>query len=309
MLALTLLAGCGGESARDPARVTLALDFVPNAAHAGIYGAVASGAAEERGVALRIRTPSASTDGLKLLASGRADLAVLDIHDLGLARERGEDVKGIAAVVQRPLAAVIARPPVRTPEELEGERVGVTGLPSDEAVLRAVVQNGGGDPHKVDSVTIGFSAVQSLVAKRVAAATAFWNVEGVTLRDRGVRTREFRVEDYGAPAYPELVLVTTPRAIAERREEIEDTLEAIAEGVEFTARTPEPVVAAIAEAGGARPAAIESQLRAVETALSPPLTLNRARLREWAEFDVRFGILKRRPDVDATFDFSLAPPA
>ena len=58
---------------------------------------------------LEIRVPSASTDSLKMLAAGRADLAVVDIHDLGLARERGRDVVGVGALVQRPLAAVIAR--------------------------------------------------------------------------------------------------------------------------------------------------------------------------------------------------------
>ena len=54
--------------------------------------------------------PAASTDSLKLLAAGRADMAVVDIHDLGLARERGQDVVGVGALVQRPLAAVIAAP-------------------------------------------------------------------------------------------------------------------------------------------------------------------------------------------------------
>ena len=42
------------------------------------------------------------------LAAGRADMAVVDIHDLGLARAAGRDVVGVGALVQRPLAAVIA---------------------------------------------------------------------------------------------------------------------------------------------------------------------------------------------------------
>ena len=86
----------------------LALDFQPNAVHAGIYAAERLGLDRENGVDLEIRVPAASTDSLKLLAAGRADMAVVDIHDLGLARERGQDVVGIGALVQRPLAAVIA---------------------------------------------------------------------------------------------------------------------------------------------------------------------------------------------------------
>ena len=73
-------------------------------------------------------------------------MAILDIHDLGLAREQGRDIVGVMAFVQRPLAAVLAQPAIRSPQELEGKRAGVSGLPSDEAVLRSVVAGDGGDP-------------------------------------------------------------------------------------------------------------------------------------------------------------------
>ena len=142
----------------------------------------------------------ASTDSLKLLLSGRADASIVDIHDLGLARERGEDIVGVGAIVQRPLAAVISRADIRHPRGLEGRRAGVTGLPSDEAVLTAVVQSDGGDPRSVRRTTIGFSAVPSLVSKKVDAVVTFWNAEGVVPRARGVPTREFRVDDFGDPA-------------------------------------------------------------------------------------------------------------
>src|SRR4051812_13685498 len=149
--------GGGGGSAKPPVPVTLVLDFTPNAAHAGIYAAVAGHYDRNHGVKLTIRQPTASSDSLKLLSIGRADLAVADIHDLGLARERGEDLVGVGALVQRPLASVIAGPDVTRPRQLEGKRVGVTGVPSDNAVLRAVVQGDGGDPGRVRTITIGFT--------------------------------------------------------------------------------------------------------------------------------------------------------
>ena len=204
------------KPAREPA--TLLLDFTPNAVHAGIYKAVARGYDDAAGVPLEVRTPSASTDALKLLQAGRADLAILDIHDLGLARQGGADLVGVMAVVQRPLAAVLAQPRIRTPRDLEGRRAGVTGLPSDRAVLRSVVSGAGGDPGRVRETTIGFEAVKALLAGRVDAATAFWNVEGVALKREKPATREFRVDDYGAPPYPELVLCVTRKTLRERPE-------------------------------------------------------------------------------------------
>ena len=92
-------------------------------------------------------------------------MAILDIHDLGLARQEGHDIVGVMAFVQRPLAAVLAQPAIRSPADLEGERAGVSGLPSDDAVLRSIVAGDGGDPEQVRTTTIGFQAVKALLAR------------------------------------------------------------------------------------------------------------------------------------------------
>jgi len=297
---LALAAGCGGE-ARPPERpVTIALDFTPNAVHAPIYAAVREGYDRDEGVRIRIRPPGSAPDSLKLLAAGRADMAVLDIHDLGLARERGKDFVGVGALVQRPLAAIIARG-VKRPRDLEGRRVGVSGLPSDPAVLRAVMAGDGGDYRRVRQVTIGFSAVPSLIQRKVDAVPAFWNAEGVVLKRRGVATREFRVDDFGAPRYPEVVLFTTRRTLERRRRLVDSVVTAVRRGAEDVLRRPGPAVRDIARAGGADARLVRAQLRAVAPALRPPLALRRHALEGWARFDARFGILRRRPDVDRAF--------
>jgi putative hydroxymethylpyrimidine transport system substrate-binding protein len=296
----TLLPSCGDGESRT--RLTLALDFQPGAVHAGIYGALREDLDAREGIDLRVRVPAASTDSLKMLAAGRADVSVVDIHDLGLADAKGGELVGIGALVQRPLAAVIARrEAVRRPRELEGRRVGVTGLPSDDAVLRAVVEADGGDFDRVRRVTIGFSAVPSLIARRVDAVVSFWNAEGVALRERDVRTREFRVEDHGAPRYPELVLVTTRETLRERRPELQGLLDALTAGTRAALADRSATVEDLAEASGADDALVRAQLRAVAPALRPPMRLDRRTLREWAEFDARFGILERPPDVRSLF--------
>jgi len=113
------------------------------------------------------------------------------------------DVDGtLAPIVARPLAAVIARDrnAVKPPADLAGKTVGVTGLPSDDAVLDSVLASAGLGPDSVHRITIGFGAIPALAAGRIDAATAFWNAEGVTLKRRGVPIRVFRVDDFGAPA-------------------------------------------------------------------------------------------------------------
>ncbi len=200
----------GGAEPGAPEGATLVLDFQPNAVHAPLYAARARGYLEDAGIDLEIREPSSSADSAKLLEAGRADFAILDINDFGIARERGIDLVAVAAIVGRPLASVIAIEPdkISTPADLRGSEVGVTGVPSDDAVLDTVLASGGLAPDDVKRITIGFAAVPSLAAGRIEAATAFWNAEGVELRGQGIATQEFRVDEFGAPRYPELVVAT-----------------------------------------------------------------------------------------------------
>jgi ABC-type nitrate/sulfonate/bicarbonate transport system substrate-binding protein len=314
-LAALALSGCGGGSGGDRpnADATLLLDFTPNAVHAGLYLATARGYDDAEGVHLRIRKPSASTDALRLLQGGRADFAILDIHDLGLARQGGHDLVGVMAVVQRPLAAVLAQPEIRRPRDLEGKRAGVTGLPSDEAVLRSVVAGDGGDPERVKATTIGFDAVKAMLARRVAGATAFWNAEGVALSRLRPQIREFRVDDYGAPAYPELVLTVTRETLEERRPVVRAAIRALQRGYTQAQTDPESAVTALLEAErGLKRDDVAAQLDAVAPAFTAGARafgeLRPAVLREWSEWDAEFGILERPIDVARAFDTGQVGP-
>ena len=312
LFVLLVFAGCGGDGERDrpdqPA--TLLLDFTPNAVHSGIYVASERGFDEAEGVQLTIRKPGASTDALKLLQGGGADMAILDIHDLGLAREKGADLVGVMAFVQAPLAAVLAQPDIRTPKDLEGERAGVSGLPSDEAVLRSIVQGAGGDPDKVKQTTIGFEAVKALLAKRVAGATAFWNVEGVALQAQRPGIREFRVDRYGAPSYPELVLTVTRKTLQDKKPLIRATIRALQRGYGVAQEDPESAVSAMLDAErGLDRADLAAQLDAVAPEFTAGAAefgeLRPAVLRAWSAWDAKFGILKAPIDVQLAFDTAL----
>jgi putative hydroxymethylpyrimidine transport system substrate-binding protein len=306
LAAAVLAAGCGssGSGSKPLPRVSVALDFTPNAVHAPIYAAIREGLDRRAGVRLRIRTPGASPDSLKTVLTGAADVGVLDIHDLGLAIDKGRDVVAVAALVQRPLAAIVALPPVTRPRQLEGRKVGVSGLPSDPAVLDAVMQHDGGDYKKSKLVTIGFAAVQNLVEHNVSAVPVFWNAEGVALKRRGVPIREFRVDDYGAPRYPEVVLVTKHSTLERRRDAIVATVRAIAAGIADVRAHPAPAVAEIARASGSDAGLVRAQLAAVSPILGT--ALHRPVLEQWADWDARFGVLPKRPDVSHAFALGLA---
>jgi len=305
-----LLSACGssgGSGTRPDEDATLMLDFTPNAAHAGIYSAVAHGFDTAEGVHLHVQVPGSSTDAVKLLLSGRTQFSVMDIHDLALAGAQGRGLVAVMSIVQRPLAAVLAQPGVKTPRDLEGRKVGVTGLPSDDAVLRSIVTGAGGDYAKVDKITIGFDAVPALLGGRVAGATAFWNVEGVALKSKRPGTRDFRVDAYGAPPYPELVLVTARSTLRDDRPLVDATVRALVRGYGVTVHDPASSLADLeSQVHGLDPAQLRAQLDALEPALSPPGepigALDPRVLAQWASWEARFGIVPSPPDVSRLFD-------
>jgi NitT/TauT family transport system substrate-binding protein/putative hydroxymethylpyrimidine transport system substrate-binding protein len=305
VLVAAALAGCGGDGAEPgaPQGATLVLDFTPNAVHSGIYAALGRDLYRRTGVDLQVRQPGSSSDAPKLLQAGRAEFAILDIHDLGIARERGFEVVGILPIVQRPLASVIVRAdgPVRRPRDLEGLTAGVTGLPSDDAVLESTVDADGGDPAAVDRVTIGFNAIASLAAGKVDAVTAFWNAEGVALRQAGVPVRVFKVDEYGAPRYPELVLCTAGKTLREDPRLVEAVRSATERGYRLVAASPERAVEHLLAANPELDRGEQTaQLRMLGEALEP-LPFDRRTLRRWAAWDLEHRILDRRLAIDKLF--------
>ena len=305
VLALAGAAGCGESGAEPgaPKGATLVLDFVPNAVHSGIYVAAANGYYRDRGVDLEVQVPGESSDAPKLLAAGRVEFAILDIHDLGIARERGLDLVGVMPIVQRPLASVIARGdgPVRRPRDMEGHRVGVTGLPSDEAVVDSEVEADGGDPARVDEVTIGFNAIASLAAGKVDAATGFWNAEAVALRRQGVPIRVFKVDRFGAPPYPELVLATSRQTLEEEPDLVDGVVAATERGYAFANRDPDAALKALIAANPELAVAEQlAQLRALLPVLRPE-PFDETVLRKWAGWDLEHGLLEQPLDVEQAF--------
>ncbi|HZL49170.1 MAG TPA: ABC transporter substrate-binding protein [Solirubrobacteraceae bacterium] len=246
MVAVTALAlgGCGAGSpakgAPTPRKVTLILDFVPNAVHAGIYRALAAGYYKREGIDLQVIQPTSTEETLKLIDAGKAQFGLADGSDVAGLIESGGDAEAVMALVQRPLGGLIglASEHLRSPAALEGRTVGITGVPSDTAVLDTEVRNAGGDPGKVRVVTIGFDGAQALGAGKISAFTGFIPDDGVQLRESGRPITAFGLAENGGPAYPGLVAFTTRRLIAGDPALVRSFVAATVEGYEDTLRDP-----------------------------------------------------------------------
>ena len=300
--------------ATAPRSTTLVLDFTPNPVHVGIYTALARHFDTAAGVKLHVIAPSASTDSIRLLETGRADFAILDIHDLAIARERGEDVVGILPIVERPLASVIAEPAVTSPRQLIGKTVGISGDPSDTAVLDSIVAGAGGQPKQLKTITIGFNAVSDLLAGKVAGATAFWNDEGVTLERQRPGFHVFRVENYGAPSYPELVVCATAKGLKADPGLARAVVRTLVRGYDLALSRPAVGQRALeSQVPGLNHALDTAELAGLGAAFRGPEgqfgVLDTALLQRWSAWEAASGSSSPRRTWQRPFDTRFAPTA
>ena len=244
LLALVVTA-CGGSgssattSGGHTTPVRVVLDFVPNAVHAGLYAALEQGYYRAQGLDVDLVAPAGTAQPLAAVSSGRAVLGLADLIDVALANRQGAGLRVVAAVVQRPLISLMARAdgPIRRPRDLVGRTVGLTGVPSDRAIARAIIRGDGGDPDRVHYVVIGFSAVPSLIARKVDAAIGFWPADGVELARR-TPDRIFRLERFGGPAFPELVVFSKATTLQRSPGLVRRFLRATGEGYALARRDP-----------------------------------------------------------------------
>jgi putative hydroxymethylpyrimidine transport system substrate-binding protein len=255
VLAAAGLAACGTKSEpTGPSRVqrlTLMLDFFPNADHAGIYEAIADGELRRAGLDLRIETPSDPSAPLKLLQAGKVDLAISYEPELLLARDKGADLVSVAALVQRPLTSIIAigTAHLRSPADLENHTVGTAGIPYQHAYLQTILKAHGADPARDKEVDVGFDLVRAMLTKKVYATLGgFWNYEGIQLQRRHAHPTILPVDRAGVPTYDELVIVVRRDVLRRRGDAIHRFLQALALAHQALRRDPSTGVAALLRA-------------------------------------------------------------
>ncbi len=255
---LLVVAGCGsggdGASASPDLReATLVLDFVPGPVHAGIYAALAAGYYEDAGIDLKVIEPTSTADTLKLIDAGKADFGIADGIDVAGQIDAGRGAQAIMTIAQRPLGGVItlAKAGFASPADLEGATIGVTGVPSDDAILDEVVGADGGDPEAVDRITVGFNGVQSLEAGKIDGFTGFIPADGVQADVDGYPTRSFSPDEYGGLDYPGLVVFSTEDQIAADPELMQGFVDATTAGYEDVIDDPDAGVQALLDANPA----------------------------------------------------------
>lgn len=247
------LSACGSDSddGGEPLqKATLVLDYLPNGVHAGIYDAIANGYYEDEGIDLKVVTPTSTADTLRLIEAGKADFGLADGIDIATQIDAGRNARAIMAVTQRPSGGLItlADEGIKSPAGLDGKTVGVTGVPSDDAVYKTIVEDDGGDPESNKVVTIGFNGIQALQAGKISAFTGYIPADATAIEAGGKKTRSFAFDEFGGPSYPGLVAFSTGSRIAEDSELMAGFVKATTQGYERAIADPAGAIDDLAEA-------------------------------------------------------------
>lgn len=248
--------------AQEPTELSFALDWYPNANHAGIFLAQARGYFAEAGVAPQIFTPPDPTTVLQTVGAGRDDVGISYQTDVLLARAQGIPVVSVGALAQRPLLCVMSltETGITRPSDLVGQSVGMTGIPSQEAILATMLERDGASLDDIELVNIGFDLVPALVSGRVAAVMgAYWTHETLLAEREGFSVSILRVEEWGIPTYYELVLVASEQTVAERGDLVTALLTGMTRGYYDALADPAAALDALVAASPDTDRALESE--------------------------------------------------
>ncbi|MBI5013982.1 MAG: ABC transporter substrate-binding protein [Deltaproteobacteria bacterium] len=215
-----LLAALGSGPANAAQKLTVMLDWFVNPDHAPLIVALEKGYFTDAGLDVRFVAPADPNDPPKLVAAGKADLAVSYQPQLHVHVAQGLPLVRVATLVATPLNSVVvlASGPVRSIADLRGRKVGFSVGGFEDAILGGMLHRHGLKLQDVKLVNVNFSLSPSLISGQVDAVIgAFRNFELNQMALAGHPGRAFYPEENGVPPYDELILVANRRNVRDPR--------------------------------------------------------------------------------------------
>jgi putative hydroxymethylpyrimidine transport system substrate-binding protein len=208
VLALLLLLVAAAAPARAADRLTVLLDWFVNPDHGPLVIAREKGFFRDAGLEVELVAPADPNDPPKLVAAGKADIAIGYQPQLHLQVHEGLPLVRFGTLVATPLNSLVFLEdgPVRSMSDLKGKRVGFSVGGFEEALLGAMLEKAGLRLADVRLVNVNFALSASLLSGQVDAVIgAFRNFELNQLEIEGRPGRAFFPEEEGVPPYDELI--------------------------------------------------------------------------------------------------------
>lgn len=205
-----LLLICFSSSALAADKMTLLLDWFINPDHGPIIIAEQQGYFAEQNLQVEIVAPADPSDPPKLVAAGKADLAVSYQPHLHLQVHEGLPLIRVGTLIATPLNCllVLEDGPINNIADLAGKKIGFSVAGVEEALLSTILKNNGLSLADIELINVNWSMSTALMSKQVDAVIgAYRNFELNQMQIEGVPGKCFYVEEQGVPAYDELIYV------------------------------------------------------------------------------------------------------
>ena len=295
--ALLLVAAFGARAADN---ITLVLDWYINPDHAPIMVADQIGAFKEAGLDVTIVPPSAPALPPRLVAAGKADLAITYQQQLYFFAQDRLPLVRVGTLVDTPLDTIITLDKsIKTPADLKGKRVGYSIGGTEGATLDTIARHVNLDPKSIQTVNVNFQLTSALLAGQVDAILGgYRNIEAVELALQGKDPQVMHVEDYGIPAYDELVIVANRDEASAPK--IKKFLAALEKGVNYMRAHPQESWQAFAKAHPELNTELNKQawFKTVPLFAEHPAALDRSRYEAYGRFLLDNKLIKTLPPVD-----------
>jgi putative hydroxymethylpyrimidine transport system substrate-binding protein len=216
------------------------LDWFANPDHAPLFVAQQQGYFKQQGLAVKLIGPADPADPPKLVAVGKADLAVTYQPQLYLQAQQGLPLVRIATLISSPLncLAVNANSNIIKLSDLKGKSIGYSAGGIDSAMVHAMLIKDHVSLNDVKLIDVNYDLTQALITGKVDAVTGIMrNFELIQMRLAGFHPRAFYPENYGVPPYDELIIVANTQELTDPR--IPKFLSALKAGEDYLQRHPQ----------------------------------------------------------------------
>jgi putative hydroxymethylpyrimidine transport system substrate-binding protein len=221
-------------------KMTVLLDWFVNPDHAPLIIAKEKGFFAKAGLDVTLIAPADPNNPPKLVAAGKADLAVSYQPKLHIHVAQGLPLVRIGTLVATPLNAlvVLADGPVQTIANLKGRKIGFSIGGFEDALLAAMLSRHGLALADVTLVNVNFSLSPAIIAGQVDGVIgAFRNFELNQMDLMGHPGRAFYPEEEGVPSYDELIMVANKNSLGQGR--LRGFLDALERGVQYLVNHPD----------------------------------------------------------------------
>lgn len=195
-------------------KLSLLLDWYMNPSHAPLYVAQKFGFFKKKNLEIDIITPTDLQTPSKLVALGKADLALTYQYHLHIFVDQGLPLQRIATLIETPLncLAVKADGPIYKIEDLKGKKIGYkVGLGSSKAFIESLLQDVHLKLDDVEMIRSSHSMNAGFLSGQLDAITGLYrNVEPFMMEAEGTKLRLFYYEEHGVPSFDELIIVAHP---------------------------------------------------------------------------------------------------